>query len=302
MSDFPDFREILQAMPCGCILFDDSGIIQFVNNTLCDLLDYKNEGLLNEKLNVIFTISSQIFYQTQLYPLIQLKGKADEIFLSLKTRQGVVLPVMLHGKIVSWNQKKVYIFIFSTVFERQKYDDELLRIKQEQQLTVQENEVLNALKTELQLQQQKLDQQVSMLRQRNQEYIQLNKVLTHDMQEPIRKIDIFTSILHGKMKDGKDELTLQKIHKSVARLRRLTISIQQFVDLDLADVSMTLINPASLIQEVAARVKTELAFDDFNLEINNLPSFTGRVAQMKILFMSFSRTQLKIEIQEIYWL
>lgn len=293
MSDFPDSLEILQAMPCGCILFDDNGIIQFVNNTLCELLEYTNKELLSQKLGVIFTISSQIFYQTQLYPLIRLKGKADEIFLSLKTKQGDILPVMLHGKVVNWNQKQVYLFIFTTVFERQKHEDELLRIKQEQQVTVQENEDLNSLKTELQLQRQKLDQQVTILKQRNLEYIQLNKVLTHDMQEPIRKIDIFSDILLDHIKDEKGEVTLQKIHKSVARLRSLTSSIQRFVDLDLADESISLINPVSIIEETTERIKIELAFDNFSIEVNRLPSFEGRASQIKILFFELFKNAVE---------
>ncbi|MBE9461852.1 ATP-binding protein [Dyadobacter subterraneus] len=293
MNDFSDAEKILHAMPCGCIIFGDDGIICFVNDTLCQLLDFKSEELIQQKLGIIFTVSSQIFYQTQLYPLIRLKGKADEIFLSLKMKQGTILPVMLHGKTTFWNQKPAYIFIFTTVFERQKHEDELLRAKQEQQLAIQENGVLIGLKTELQLQHQILDQQLSTLKQRNLEYIQLSKVLSHDMQEPIRKIDIFAGILHGHIHEGKGELTLQKIHKSVARLRSLTSSLHQFVELDLTDEGPSQINPGELINEASSRIKTELQFADFNLEMDTLPLFEGRAAQMEILFFELFKNAVQ---------
>ena len=121
-------------MPGGCILFDDNGQINYLNQTMCDLLEYSEAELLNQNIEIIFTVASRIFYQTQLYPLILLKGSVNEIFLSLKSRTGTHVPVMVNVKRISVDEKMYNLGVFVSVWEGQKHERELLKAKEMQKM------------------------------------------------------------------------------------------------------------------------------------------------------------------------
>ena len=302
---------MLEAMPCGCIAFDDYGNIESVNEFLYNLLEYDPNELIDKNIEYILTISSRIFYQTQLYPLIRLKGKVDEIFLSLKSKRGTHIPVMLYCKRNVSDDKISNICVFVTVWEREKHELEMLKANEMRQQTLLENETLNKLKEELELHQQQLDQQVSILTQRNQEYIQLNKVLTHDLQEPIRKISIFTDRIVNHIKSINDPEVLnnfQKIQASVLQLRNLTSSLQKFVYTYTSEEKTSISFIKDLIEEAQSDAIIETGFDDFELKTGEIPTFEGNIVEIKLVFMEILKNsiqnrninkRLKIEIRAV---
>ena len=302
---------MLEPMPCGCIAFDDDGKIESVNEFLNNLLEYDPNELIDKNIEHILTISSRIFYQTQLYPLIRLKGKVDEIFLSLKSKRGTHIPMMLYCKRNVTDDKISNLCVFVTVWEREKHELEMLKANEMRQQTLLENETLNKLKEELELHQQQLDQQVSILTQRNQEYIQLNKVLTHDLQEPIRKISIFTDRIVNHIKSINDPEVLnnfQKIQASVLQLRNLTSSLQKFVYTYTSEEKTSISFTKDLIEEAQSDAIIETGFDDFELKTEEIPTFEGNIVEIKLVFMEIlknsiqnrnAKKRLKIEIRAV---
>lgn len=287
-----DSLDILNALPSAYLLFDDNGIIQLLNTALCDLLGYQSQELINRNVETVFSISSRIFYQTQLYPLIRLKGKVDEIFLTLRTKQGKSIPVMLycHRRVLA--EKLYYVCVFVTVWERQKHELANSKAKEVQQ----ENEVLKNLKEELELQRQQLDRQVLMLIQRNHEYIELSKVFSHDLQEPIRKIGMFTDILqHSKGIEHYPEIAGygQRIQKMVVRLQNLTESLQQFIYLDSINEITHSIEIDTVIEEAKKAAITAVNFDDFTIVTGAIPAFEGRSRQIGILFTELFKNAIQ---------
>ena len=80
--------ETLDRAPCGFLSFADDGTIREVNATLLDLLGYEREELAGRHVETLLTVGSRIFYQTHLFPLVRLHGRADEIFLILRPKGG----------------------------------------------------------------------------------------------------------------------------------------------------------------------------------------------------------------------
>src|SRR5688500_7047748 len=79
---------LLDAAPCGFVSFGDDGAIALVNRTLLELLGYERDELLGRHVETILTIAGRIFYQTHLFPLLTLHGRAEEIFLLLRPKGG----------------------------------------------------------------------------------------------------------------------------------------------------------------------------------------------------------------------
>jgi sigma-B regulation protein RsbU (phosphoserine phosphatase) len=289
-------EHILENLPCGCIVFGSDGIITYVNPAICESLDYMADDLISSELEMILTISSRIFAQTHFFPMLSLQGRVNEIFLNLKSRTGSAVPVMVNVNSTTENGLISYIGTFATVWERQKYEHELILAKKAQDQANLENDALSRIKEEFELKHQQLDSNLSLMRQRAEEYLQIGKVLTHDMQEPIRKIAFFfQSLLVEKriQQDSSDLRKIDAINRSVSRLRNLTNALFDFVDLTSMKEVPVFLTLADLIREVEIDVKQSLDVKDFTVEVAHLPGFEGKVSQIRRLFVELLKNAVQ---------
>ena len=144
-------------------MFGDEGTIEFVNVYLCEALGYTTDELIGQKLDRVLTLSSRLFYQTHFFPLLRLNGKVSEIFFMLRSKAGESIPVMVNATRDANGEKAINLAIFIIVWERQKYESEILESKKKLQNTFESNEVLKNLQTQLEENQQKLDRQIAAL-------------------------------------------------------------------------------------------------------------------------------------------
>jgi sigma-B regulation protein RsbU (phosphoserine phosphatase) len=79
----------------GCLSMDEDHTILAVSQTLLDLLGYDLDGLRGCQFESILIRSSRIFFQIYFFPLIKLNGKIEEMHLSLKSANGIDVPVLL---------------------------------------------------------------------------------------------------------------------------------------------------------------------------------------------------------------
>ena len=184
--------------PCCFFVFDDNGIIKEANETLCTLTGYSRESLLNFSVEKIFTIPTRIFYQTHLFPLLKLQSYAEEIYLTLCTHKGDQLPILCHTTKMMNEQGSRYLCVGIIVRNRKKYEDELISAKKMAEKALNENTELNKVKEELIHHTETLDRSLTMVNRQNQELMQFNRAVTHDLQEPLRKISLFLNMMqHG---------------------------------------------------------------------------------------------------------
>ncbi|MCE7067084.1 ATP-binding protein [Dyadobacter sp. CY326] len=288
-------EHILQELPCGCVVFDEAGTVTFANRTLGLLLNNPAENIVGQRLEMLLTISSRIFYQTHFFPLLRLKGQANEIFLTLKSESGSPVPVMVNANATTNNGQLSYICVFAPVWERQKYEEQLLETNRRHQQAQQENAMLNELRDELELNQFELDRKISILREHSQEYLQMGKVFMHDMQEPIRKISLFFDKLKskGKFANADDEMHLAVINKSILRLRFLTGSLLDFVQISKAADPVTMLNANELLVQARNQVIRDGYSPEINLVTGNLPEFEGRASQFRRLFVELFKNAIE---------
>jgi PAS domain S-box-containing protein len=124
--------ELLNNAPCGFLVFKDDGKIVEANRTLLRLLGYETDELLDLHIEKIFSVAGRIFYQTHFFPLLKLKSEVEEIYLSLRSKSGLDIPVLVNA---SRRAKDGETFfndcIFMPMRRRNQYEDEILRSKKE---------------------------------------------------------------------------------------------------------------------------------------------------------------------------
>lgn len=100
-----------------------------VNATFLEFLEYKMDELTGAKLESIFPIASRVFYQTYFFPLLKLQGKVEEIYFSLRTKQGNDIPMLVNGT----RQQRAGSFanncIFIPIKQRIRYEEEIIKAK-----------------------------------------------------------------------------------------------------------------------------------------------------------------------------
>jgi PAS domain S-box-containing protein len=161
----------LDALPCGVVSFDDTGAIRYANARLLELLGYSDSELSGKHVETILTVAGRIFFQTHLFPLVRMQGRASEVFLLLRKRDGSDLGALVNAARRETPDGPLIDCVLMEVVERRKYEDALLRAKRDVESA---NQRLQEQAAELQAQQDLLEQQATELEAQSEQLQQTN--------------------------------------------------------------------------------------------------------------------------------
>jgi len=121
-------------------------------------------------------------------------------------------------------------------------------------------------------------------------------VASHDLQEPLRKILVFSDKLQTKYKDSLDvevAQSLEKIAKASARMQSLINDLLKFsrqttVNEDFVSIAL---NP--LLQDVIADLEVEIEKSSALISLDTLPEIWGIPSQIRQLFQNLLSNALK---------
>ena len=186
---------LLDEAPCGFLIFNDEGVITQANKTLEIWLGFTSGELIGNKLESLLSIAGRIFYQTHFFPLLKLHGKAEEIFLTLRSKALDDVPVLVNATRREHNNVTQNHCVLLPVYQRKKYEEELLNARRTAEQALNNNERLLKATEELEHSKQELDRQVTRLSWINEDLVEFSHVISHDIQEPIRKIAMFSDMI-----------------------------------------------------------------------------------------------------------
>ena len=172
--------EVLDRAPCGFVSFTDDGRIVAVNATLFERLGYAREELIGRHVETILMLGTRIFFQTHFFPLVRLHGRAQEVFLLLRTKAGGDVGMLCNAGRREHDGAALTDCVFLEVIERRKYEDALLEAKRAADRA---NAQLEEQAVELELQQQQLHEQALGLEQQADSLVRVNAALTERGQE-----------------------------------------------------------------------------------------------------------------------
>jgi phosphoserine phosphatase RsbU/P len=279
--------------PCAYFSFFDNGILNIVNETFCELLEYKKEDLYGRNVELVFTIATRIFFQTHFFPMIKMHGHAEEIFISLLTKTGQHLPVLLNAKRGELEGKASTACAFIVVANRKKFEDELVAAKKAAETALRENVQLIEAKKELQQHAKNLDEHIQLVKKQNNELKQLNHVLTHNLREPLRKILLYTE----RIKINNNASDLEKLSTASEQMREIVTGLQEYVWLNDLQSEFEIIDLELVIKKTLEKLGDEYP-DQLILKRETLPSIKGDVRQIELLFYHILSNAIKFKKEE----
>ncbi|RYG00059.1 MAG: PAS domain-containing sensor histidine kinase, partial [Chitinophagaceae bacterium] len=219
------------ALPCYYFQFNDDCLITYANEPLCVLFGIKSEAFHGKHLNELLTISSRIFLGTHWLPMLHLQEVVNELYITLKVGVNSRIPLLVNSKRVKTETGYLTDCIGIAISGRQKIEDELIAAKTAYEAALSENAQLTSAQHELNMRAEQLSRSYGISERQNTELKQINKVVTHDLQEPMRKLLFFSEQLDGDL-EGMPPNTLKKIQRlsSVIQSLKSTLSgLQEYV-------------------------------------------------------------------------
>jgi sigma-B regulation protein RsbU (phosphoserine phosphatase) len=278
----------LELAPCGLLTCTDTGIVLGVNKTLVHLLGFnEKDDFTGKNIEAFFTLATRIFSQTHFFPMLLLQGKAGEIFLTLKRKDGGSLPVICNAVVVTEQAIRICHCVFFPIEERAKYEQELLGARKLAEASQKENKELIAATEELERFRVRLDQQIHHLSQVTVDMSEFSKVASHDLQEPIRKIAVWADrMVKEQSLEAADPIGkgLRAIHKECVRLRTLTINLEKYISLHNPAENVIEIDLNNLIAHEFTSAKDRASCPTADLVCPKLPFIEGYVSQIRLLF------------------
>jgi PAS domain S-box-containing protein len=180
--------ELLNNLPCGLLSFADDGVVRLANGTLHAMLGYAAGEIEGQHVERLLTIAGRIFYQTHFFPLLRLHGRAEEIFLLLRCKDGREVGALVNGVRHERGGVVVNDCVLLEVRERRKYEDALLAARRTAEAALatlaartREVEIANVRleeqTIELEVQQQELQEQTTELEAQSEALQMLNDEL-----------------------------------------------------------------------------------------------------------------------------
>jgi PAS domain S-box-containing protein len=260
--------DLIDQIPCGFVSFGDDGLIQRVNARLLDVLGYKREEVEGRHVETLMNVGSRIFFQTHLFPLIAMKGNAEEIFLLLRSSQGEDIGFLLNAVRHVREGKTVNDCALMRVHERRKFEDALVRAKKVAEAAQQEltetNERYAEQAIELELQQEELVRQRQIADDANQAKSKFLAVMSHELRTPLNAIAGYVQLIemgvHGPVTE--DQLVaLDRIRRSQLHLLRLINDVLNLARIEAGRVEYKIrsVSLADVVTTVMPMVEPQLA-------------------------------------------
>ncbi len=264
------------------VLTADSAIVS-INPYACTLLGYEAEELIGKRVDTLLTMASRIYFQTHLYPLIVLRNAASELYLNLQSRQRLPIPILTNAVRQEENGEQYTYFAFIPVDQRRQYEQDLLAAKKAAEHALLRNEKLLAVQRELEQHQVELDRKVNQLRQRSEELEQFGKIVSHDLQEPLRKIMVFADLLENEEpgnQPGVNRMALVGIKKASARLRLVIKDLQLYFNQNTQLAQTAPVNLDAIVETVSREYESPNVLFD----LKTLPTVMGSKTELMSLF------------------
>jgi signal transduction histidine kinase len=260
-----ELKSTLESIPQMAFNTDSEGKIEFVNNRWADYSPEVNQFPSTDGVTVAEYLLQALKSQKQFMQELKIRKLNSEEF---RFHMLYITPVKKDGILIKW------VGIFTDIHE-QKMTSQVL----EQKVTERTRELKESNKR---------------LEESNNELQQFAFVASHDLQEPLRKIQVFSAMVRENVSPEKPEYKtyLNKIAASAERMRKMITDLLDFARPPAKDM-FTTSNMNTIVDEVLADLEVKIKTVNPIIEVGKLEEIEIASGQIKQVFQNLILNSLK---------
>ena len=237
-------EDLIESAPCGFFSFSDEGTIGRANATLSNLLGYEPGELTGLPVDRILPVAGRIFYQTHLFPLLRMKGNVEEIYITLRTKDGSSLPTLLNAVRRERMGQILNDCVLLQMKERSEYEDAILKARNEAESAIRtKDQFLAAVSHELRTPLHSMKGWVHMLRHEQHD----DQLLEKGLGSIERGVNSLKSLIE-------DLIDFSRMNSG-----KLRLSVDRLEVADLVDAALDIVRPAAEAKAIALERQIEAA-------------------------------------------
>ncbi|WP_417490776.1 ATP-binding protein [Maricaulis sp.] len=263
------FRRILMTVAEGIYGVDQAGIVTFVNPRACEMLGYGEDELIGQSIHTLVHHSRRdgTPYPEHECPIVNGEEVSDEGAEEFFwTKAGVCVPVEFSK---SWleagNPSAGSVVTIRDITRRRRDELALLRYAQE-------------------------------LKRSNAELQEFAYAASHDLQEPLRKIQAFGERLHRKYHDALDETGqhyLDRMVDAASRMRRLIDDLLGYSRVNSKSTAFEPVDLTRVLADVLSDLEPRIVAEGASVRVGTLPAIEADQGQMHQLFLNLLSNSMK---------
>ena len=263
------FRRILMTAAEGIYGLDGGGVVTFINPRACQMLGYSEDELIGKRMHAIVHHSRRdgsIYPEDECPILSPVKTSPDGNEDIFWTKDGACIPIEFSKSPVDASDPGAGIVVtFREITKRKRDELALLRYAQE-------------------------------LKRSNAELQEFAYAASHDLQEPLRKIQAFGERLHKKYHTELDETGqhyLDRMVDAASRMRRLIDDLLSYSRVNSKTTTYQPVDLASVLADVLSDLEPRIAAANAQVRIGILPAIEADPGQMHQLFLNLLSNSMK---------
>lgn len=204
-----DLEDLYENAPFGYLVMRPDGRICQVNATLAGWMGQPTDQMIGKRLHDLLTVGTRLFYETNVAPLLSMRGAFSEVALDLRAAEGASIPVLAVATSREAGSDVRVAFLKAT--ERRRYERSLVAANEASRDSERDTKLL--------LQDER---ETSVLRE------QFIAVLGHDLRNPVASIGGGLRLLQKEQPEDRRKLLLEMLQSSVLRMSALIDNVLDF--------------------------------------------------------------------------
>ncbi len=262
-------RQILMTAAEGIYGIDGRGIVTFINPRACQMLGYEENELVGKDMHTTVHHSHRdgSIYPKEECPIhtagVPIEASDREVFW---TKAGQPIPIEFStSPIDPENLELGAVITFRDITKRRRDELSLRRYAQE-------------------------------LKRSNAELQEFAYAASHDLQEPLRKIQAFGERLNNKYSANLDETGqhyLARMVDAAGRMRRLIDDLLSYSRVNSKTTSFLPVELSAVLADVVSDLEPRISAEGATVRIGELPAIEADPGQMHQLFLNLLANALK---------
>ena len=262
------YRMFIEKMAEGALTLDSAGRIMYSNSKFAELVDRQLMHVIGSPFSQFVADEFKEDFE-ETFNKSWIENVTSEIFLSCSPHQ---VPVKLSMNALDFDGEACLNIIVTDLTIQKENQQEL---QEKNKLLEILNEALSASNHDLQ---------------------QFASVASHDLQEPIRKIQVYSKLLKDRNTDTLSEeskVHLEKIITSSNRMKNLIVDILTYSRLSADDVKYEPTDLRTLFEEIIEDFDLRIIEKNAMFELGELPVVEVNKGQMRQVFTNLISNALK---------